>query len=277
MKQKGLTPIVILIIIASLAIISIAVVRFQKPNNTSVTEIAQSPKPLSSPDISPSVQATSKPKTVLTPKPSAIPSSTPTPTPTPSPTASSISITPSCEISVKNSSTGWAPLWVQFSAKDNSPTGTPDSQKWDFDGDGKWDIESSLDDTNVSNVYQNTGTYNVKLQMHSSIGESTCSTTVTVKPASVECMINASPTSGSAPLQVNLTYGASFHGVIGDDYVTNVQWDYTGDGNWDTPLDYSSQRTSYTYSQPGNYTVKMQLESKAGLKSEVCTKTITVN
>lgn len=228
---------------------------------------SSSPSPSVSPSVSPTSTVVSKPTTTSTPKPSP-------PKPSLSLTPTALSIEPACEITVKNSSSGWAPLWVQFYGKDNSPTGNPDNQKWDFDDDGKWDIDSNNGDTNVSNVYKEIGTYNAKLQLHSSIGESNCSTIITVKPASVECGINALST--STPLQMNLSYSASFHGVVGDDYVTNVQWDYTGDGNWDTPFDTSSQNVTYTYPQTGNYTVKMHFESKNGLKSE-CTKSITVN
>ena len=83
-------------------------------------------------------------------------------------------------------------------------------------------------------------------------------------------------TSGSAPLAVNFYYGADFRGT--NDYVTDVQWDFNGDGNWDTPYDYSSQNPpAYTFSSPGNYTSKMHLKTHNGAETDICTKNITVN
>ncbi len=96
----------------------------------------------------------------------------------------------------------------------------------------------------------------------------------------VVCLIQTTPSSGPAPLSVNFVYGASWYntGYGGNDYVTNVQWDFNGDGNWDTSYDTSSQHPSpYTFSSSGNYTAKMHLQTHAGLESDVCTATITVN
>lgn len=86
----------------------------------------------------------------------------------------------------------------------------------------------------------------------------------------VVCEVRGEQSSCTAPATVNFIYGARGSGF---DYVTNVQWDFDGDGTWDTPMDLAGQRASYTYTKPGNYTVKMHLQTKGGPSSNVCTGT----
>ncbi len=89
----------------------------------------------------------------------------------------------------------------------------------------------------------------------------------------VICYVYFDPTTGQAPVDVKLIYGASYSG---DDYVTNVQWDWDGDGNWDTDFSTNNQHLSHIYTQPGSYTAKMHLQTKNGLTSDVCSNTITI-
>lgn len=92
----------------------------------------------------------------------------------------------------------------------------------------------------------------------------------------VICNINIDKSNGPAPLTVTFVYSASY--IQSDGYVTNVQWDFNGDGNWDTPYDTSSQHPApYTFSSSGNYTPRMHLQTQGGRESSVCTTSITVN
>lgn len=281
MSQKGLTPIAILLIITIILVGGISLYRSQanqSPKETvkEATLLSNSPSP--SPEISPKVKANTNP--VMT-KPSATPSPKPsiTPTPSPNPTSTPQAVNLSCEISLRGgSSSGWPPFTSYFAAADHSPNGGPSSAQWDFDGDGNWDTDMSVNNLNTSYTYQKVGNYEVKVRTHNNAyGDTSCSTTITMKPPSVTCEIHMDKTSGKAPLTVNAFYGASFNGVHGDDYVTNVEWDFNGDGNWDTPFDVSSQHPpAYTYNQAGNYTVKMKLQTKSGLNSDVCSQSISV-
>lgn len=90
----------------------------------------------------------------------------------------------------------------------------------------------------------------------------------------------SSSKSGTAPLTISFVYAASWYNTPSgsNDYVTNVQWDFNGDGSWDTAYDTANQHPApYTYSQSGNYTPRMHLQTNNGLESDICTGNIVVN
>lgn len=269
---KGFAPILLLIIVITATVAGIAFTRFQKSNDIPRTDNPQLSQPTSSPSpsITPTIKAASTPKITITskPKPTAIPILTKTPTPT---SQTSNNTPPSCRID-PSYAISKASMVVNFSAADKVDGA---SYQWDFDGDGNWD--TGMDQkSSVSHTYNNPGSYTPKMQARSSGGamSNICSSSITVN-SPVSCEINPDKLSGTAPLLVNLTYGATYSGGT-DNYVTNVQWDFEGDGNWDTPLDYNSQHVNHTYAQPGNYTIKMRLQTKDGYISDICTKNITV-
>lgn len=90
------------------------------------------------------------------------------------------------------------------------------------------------------------------------------------------CSINADPSSGDAPLSVQFAYGASYQSS--DNYVTAVQWDFDGDGSWDTDMAYAevNKRPTYEYNS-GTHTVRMHLQLVSGYVTDVCTLEITVS
>lgn len=91
----------------------------------------------------------------------------------------------------------------------------------------------------------------------------------------VVCGVHFDPGSGTAPVDVKLIYSASFNVSTGD-YVTNVQWDWDGDGNWDTDFSANNQHTTHTFDKAGTYNVKMKLQTQQGITTEVCSNTITI-
>ena len=262
-KQRGLAPIAILIIVAILAVISVTAYRNQHVDKSGdkTPTVVGSPSPTISPTASPKTTSGS----TKSPSPSPSPSSSPAPT---------ISSQISCEIT-SSPSDGYAPLTVNLSQNIKSPSGVSGLQ-WDYDGDGKWDTDMVLGNYNPQYTYQKAGTYNVKLNVKTSSGDTSCSKSITVKSAGVECKVSADKSSGKSPLAVNFTYEASFQGNVGGDTVDSGQWDFDGDGTWDTPFDSASLKSSYTYSKSGNYTAKLQLRTKNGLTSDICTGNISV-
>lgn len=278
MSQKGFVPLIYIIILILIGggIIGVGLYiknSSSKVNNTSnpapvLFDSTPSPQITSSP--SPSSKPTPKPVVVVSP--STIPIISPTPMPVSIPTPAPVAKV-TCTINASVSE-GWSPASVYFSytASDQSRvTGS----SWDLDGDGTWESETSTPNW----TYKDVKSYEAKLKLKLADGSYSdiCSKTITVKPPSITCNINADVTSGKAPLAVNFTYGAELHGVS-DDYVTIVQWDFNGDGAWDTPYDYLSQHPPvYTFSNPGNYTAKMHLKTNKGVETDICTKSITVN
>lgn len=102
-------------------------------------------------------------------------------------------------------------------------------------------------------------------------------TATPVPSPKVICEVHASTSSGTSPLSVTFTYGAAFYNT-NNDYVSDVQWDFNGDGTWDTAYDTANQHPSpYTFTQFGVYYAKMHLKTHNGLESDACSTSITVN
>lgn len=83
---------------------------------------------------------------------------------------------------------------------------------------------------------------------------------ITVYPAS----------NGPAPLSVTLQPNASSGSAGG---ISGYQWDFTGDGGWDTGVSPDAQ--NYIYSSIGVYTVKLRVLGTNGQYSDSCQTTIT--
>jgi len=139
---------------------------------------------------------------------------------------------------------GSAPLTVQFS---DLSIGPPTSYAWDF-GDGGNSTEA-----NPSHVYTAGGTYTVKLTVKNSGGSHTMTREnyITVAGTGIVADFSASPTSGTAPLTVQFT-------DLSTGNPTMWAWDF-GDGG--TSMVASP---SYTYQNPGTYTVKLTASSQTG-------------
>ncbi len=71
----------------------------------------------------------------------------------------------------------------------------------------------------------------------------------------------------TATFQANAETGSA-GGIVG------YEWDFQGDGTWDTPA--SLDAPTYTYQNPGIYTVKMRVLATNGQYSDICQNSITV-
>jgi len=157
-----------------------------------------------------------------------------------------------------NPTSGNAPLTVNFT---DLSTGNPTSWTWSF-GDGRTSTAQ-----NPSHMYNNVGTYTVTLTVTNNVGSDTETKTdyitVTIPvPSPPTAEFSASPTSGDAPLTVNFTDLSSGN-------TDNWSWDF-GDGGTST-----AQNPSYTYSDPGVYTVTLTATNAYG--SDVETKVDYIN
>ena len=277
-QQKGLAPIAILIIVTVLAVVGIAAYRNQNTNQNGgkTTTLTESP----SPSVSPTPIPTAKP-IVINKVASPTPTATPKTTSSPSPSATPSNL--SCEIKIrgeKPSNSGYAPYTVYFFGTDNFPY-LSSTLQWDFDGDGNWDTNKSSENYNTSYTYQKPGNYTVKLQTQNAKGDNSCTSTITAKPGTVECQVYANKASGNAPMELDFGYGTNVLGYlentdINKDLVEAAQWDFDGNGSWDTSFDAASKTLKHTYSKAGNYTVKLQVRAQNNITSEVCTKNISV-
>lgn len=98
--------------------------------------------------------------------------------------------------------------------------------------------------------------------------------TVTSSASSgASCQIVANPGYGPAPLTVSLAYSAN---ILGESYVTGIQWDYNGDGNWDSDMSLNNGNVTYTYSTVGVFNPRMRLQLSNGQTTDPCSTSIGV-
>jgi len=152
--------------------------------------------------------------------------------------------------------TGTYPLTVAFQ---NNSTGDIKSYLWDF-GDDNTSTEKSPHHT-----YTEEGTYNVSLIVKGDSESDTLAKanyiTVTV-PAPI-ADFSADTTSGNASLTVKFTDASTGN-------ITTRSWDF-GDGGTST-----EQNPSYTYTNPGVYTVSLTVSGAGGSNTKTKTEYITV-
>ncbi|HDG98687.1 MAG TPA: PKD domain-containing protein, partial [Desulfobacterales bacterium] len=143
-----------------------------------------------------------------------------------------------------NPSRGTAPLTVNFSVPKVYGGIPPYAYSWDLDGDTIEDDNSE----SPSFLYEEFGTYNVTLTMtDSSDAEATDTITITVW-SSPEVTASASPTTGSAPLEVNFSCSATDI----DGTIELYEWDFDGDGAYDWSST-ENGNTSNEYTAKGSY------------------------
>ena len=89
----------------------------------------------------------------------------------------------------------------------------------------------------------------------------------------LSCNVVAHNASGPAPLAVEFFYSAI---NLGSGHVTGVQWDFDGDGSWDTDFSYN-RAPVHTYSSSGVYNAAMKVQLNTGVVTDNCYRDITVN
>jgi PKD repeat protein len=58
--------------------------------------------------------------------------------------------------------------------------------------------------------------------------------------------------------------------------MSGAQWDFDGNGSWDTDMSQANGTTTHVYSNNGTYTVKLQLKMSDGTTTNICSKSVTV-
>ena len=155
---------------------------------------------------------------------------------------------------------GTAPLTVDFS---DLSTGNPTSWSWDF-GDGVGTSTAQ----NPSYTYDAAGTYTVTLTATNACGSDVATKVdyITVSPPPPPTAdFSGSPTTGNAPLTVDFA-------DLSTGNPTSWSWDF-GDGVGTSNV----QNPSYTYDNPGSYTVTLVAANASGSDTETRVDYITVN
>jgi gliding motility-associated-like protein len=148
---------------------------------------------------------------------------------------------------------GCAPLYVTFT---NTSTGNQDSCFWDLGING-----NTSDNCNPSAIFNQPGTYTVKLTIFKGGQTSTVSKTVTIfkDPAS---KFDAAPRSGCVPFNVQFKDLST----PGDAPIKNWLWDM-GDGRTET-----TQSPLHTYTFSGNLAVSLIVTDANGCKNTLTVK-----
>ena len=153
---------------------------------------------------------------------------------------------------------GSSPLTVQFL---DASIGSPTLWLWDF-GDGN---NSTLQ--NPVYIYTQDGNYTVALTVSNNISSNTTIAASFINVSSENTLIagfSSNVTSGDAPLTVEFNDTSSGS-------PTAWLWDF-GDGNNST-----SQNSTYTYTEPGTYSVSLQASTASGQSVLTMPDYITVN
>ena len=161
---------------------------------------------------------------------------------------------------------GDAPLAVQFT--DLSTGDGISAWAWDFNNDGVVDSTEQ----NPAYTYTTAGTYSVKLVVTGTGGNGETTKTdfitvndVVVTPTTTTTQVPppagnfiATPLTGDAPLNVQFTDQST-----GD--ITSWLWDVNNDGT----AECTTKDCSYTYADPGSYTVKLTVSNDGGSDSVI--------
>jgi PKD repeat protein/flagellar hook assembly protein FlgD len=174
-------------------------------------------------------------------------------------------------------SNGPVPLAVNFTGSGTDRDGRITKFEWDFQGDGVFDF-SSATTGNTTFTYATAGTYNAVFRVTDNDGLTgtavVAATAVRVgPPGSPTATITspANPVTGNTPLTV------SFNGTgkDADGTITKYEWDFNGDGVYDSSSP-TSAAVSFRYESPGTFVVAFRVTDNAGLTG-VDTVVVTVN
>jgi PKD repeat protein/glucose/arabinose dehydrogenase len=167
-----------------------------------------------------------------------------------------------------NPTSGNAPLAVSFSAAGSSdPDSDPLTYEWALDGDGQFNDGGG---TTKSKTFTTPGAFTVQVRVSDGHGGSdTEQVTITVNNRPPVAALSATPTSGNAPLVVNLNAGGS---TDPDGDPLTYEWALDPDGLFN---DGGGSTRSKTFSTPGTFTVQVRVsDGRGGTDTEPVTITV---
>lgn len=154
---------------------------------------------------------------------------------------------------------GSAPLEVAFSATVSDPDGSVVLYEWDFNGDGAFDT-SSPSSANAQFTYETSGLYHATLRVTDNDNLVNTSVIIITIGASPTTSAFASPMTGPAPLQVDLTGD----GTDPDGTIALYEWDFNGDGIYDWSSS-TTGNTTHLYTSAGIFNATFRVTDNEGL------------
>ena len=175
--------------------------------------------------------------------------------------------------------TGGLPLTVDFDATGSTDSdGTIDKYEWDWEGDGIYDLDSGTTAT-AQHEFLSSGTFDTTVRVTDNDGGiDTASLTdggggeITVTEPPV-AEITATPSSGSAPLEVTLDASGSSDP---DGTIDLYEWDLDGNGSFETNTG-TTNTVMHTYVSIGIVSVSVRVTDNDGLSDTASTPVDVIN
>ena len=151
--------------------------------------------------------------------------------------------------------------------------GTIEEYRWDLNGDGDYDDYNDGDGQTAQISYSSAGTYTVGLEVTDD-GGATDTTTVgiTVTNEKPEADFTFSPTDPVVDETISLDASPS---TDSDGRITEYEWDFNGDGDYDDYNDGDGQTESISFAEGGVYSVGLKVYDN-GEKVDTIQKDIEV-
>ncbi|MEX2962240.1 PKD domain-containing protein [Microbulbifer sp. TYP-18] len=164
---------------------------------------------------------------------------------------------------------GVAPLSVVF-----TPNATTDNAivryQWDFEGDGVFERSETVG-RNQSFTYRTPGNYDATLRVTDRLGEqATGSVLIAVGNQAPVVTVNLTPSNGQIPLFV--TFSAT---ATDSDGIAQFEWDFEGDGTFDTTTTTGS--VSHTYTTEGFFQARLRVTDNLSAATTLTIPTLEVN
>jgi len=159
---------------------------------------------------------------------------------------------------------GYAPLEVELSAaKSFDPDGAIVYYEWDLNNDGEYEKKGQLMDT-VTKTWAQTGKYTVNLRVTGQNGDFALTSqeiNVIAQDQNLSAEVSAiTPLEGFAPLKV-IFDGSQSYARVGK--IVKYEWFTTGEEG-----SFTGRKFEKIFRMPGEYEVRMVIESDAGEKTE---------
>ena len=144
---------------------------------------------------------------------------------------------------------------IQLNASNSS--GGLVQYEWDINYDFISDsYEYGSTSPTQSHIYASQGAYSIKLRVTDQCNDTDIAiTSAEISDSSPTSNFSGSPVSGMTPLTVSFTDSST-----GDDQPLTYEWDINNDGT----VDSSAQNPSYTYDNPGTYSVTLTVRDSDG-------------
>lgn len=145
---------------------------------------------------------------------------------------------------------------------------------YDFEGDGIWDVQYSLDAT-IAHTYSVHGIYHPKVRGTTALSTTAVGTTTVyvTSPSNIgpTALLHPSVTTGDAPLAVVLDGGDSFDDDNPQSAIIKAEWDLDNDGNFERDTG-TNLITATTLARSGVNTLRLRVTD-----NDLATSTTSVN